>query len=222
MQKHYIILFWALTFLTMSMFARPKDFFQRQPSTTFVSESKNSWLVLEELLISQPRKTVNTVFGQGGVSVLASLGTAYLTYKGTQWLFGTTSTLGKVGGAGAGISLGVIQYFTLNAYLLDRAEHQQIALMMKLWPQIRDRIPHEVWPSLDTLHNAWLNDQKEYSRQVDAVLLYLKMEVCGRFPGRYKDTSESFFTSRNLRVRVSLNLYKVFKKTYKAIKELLA
>lgn len=186
----------------------------------FSSEHTSSWSFLEELLVTQPQRTVDAWFGQRGITVIASLGAAYLTYLGTAKIIGDTTKPRKIAAIGTGLGSGLLSFYALQTYLLDRAERQQITLIMKLWHQIRDRIPHEVWPMLDTLYNSYLNDTKLYESQIDETLSILKAEVYGKFPGRYKTSSESFFTSRNLSVQLRLNLYKLAKKTYNVIKDL--
>lgn len=213
MQKHNNILLVLVFGLCSSTYGIPA-YHQR-------FEAKNPWIFLEETIITHPTKTVHAWIGQGGASLVASAGTGYLSYKGSQKIFDTSSKLAKAGTLAIGLGCGIISYCALKKYLQDRAERQQLELMMNLWPQVRASMPYEVVPSLDSLNNAWLNDKKSYNEQMDTTLTYLKIEVHSRFPSRYNKTNESFFTSRNLHVRVTLNLYKVAKKAYQVIKELL-
>lgn len=214
MKYVHLAMLWILAlWSTMSFCPTPG----RNSSYVF---SSDPWSFLEELVVTQPQRKVSTLFGQGGASVLASLGVGYLTYLGTTKILGDTSSLRKIASGGAGLGAALLSYSALQTYLLDRAERQQITFIMKQWHLIRDRIPHEVWPMLDTLYNSYLHDTQAYESQIDETLSYLKAEVYGKFPSRYKATSESFFTSRNLTVQVRLNLYKLAKKTYNVIKEL--
>lgn len=188
---------------------------------SFPSEHTNAWLFLEELVVTQPQRSVDKWFGKRGASILASLGTSFLAYRGAQKIFGATGKLATMASGGTSATVGLMTYYALQTYLLNQAERNQLIMIMKLWNQLRDRIPHQVWPILDTLYNRWLNDPHGYESHVEDALSYLKAEVYGQFPSRYKTSSESFFTSRNLSVQVRLNLYKLAKATYKTLKELI-
>ncbi len=194
---------------------------ERNSRFSYSYDHINSWSFLEELVVSQPQRSVNAWFGRGGISVLASLGAGYLTYLGSKQLFDHASKVGKVASVGAGLGVGFMSYSALQTYLLNRAERNQILMIMKLWNQLRDRIPYEVWPMLDILYNSYLNDKTLFESQIDETLSYLKAEVYGKFPSRYKTTSESFFTSRNLSVQIRVNLYKFLTKGFVLLKELL-
>lgn len=217
MKNHFLIIACGLAISNIAVVASASDKTSRYP---FQTEHTSSWSFLEELVVLQPQRSVDAWFGKRGASALVALGTGYLTYLGTKKAFDVTSTPGKVFSASAGCGVGIVSYSALQTYLHSQAERNQIAMIMKLWTQLRDRIPHEVWPILDILYNRWLNDTALYESKVDETLSYLKAEVYGRFPSRYKTTSESFFTSRNLNVQVRVNLYKIAKESYFVLKEL--
>jgi hypothetical protein len=183
-------------------------------------DQNESWSLLEELVVVQPQRSVDAWFGGRGISVGASLGAACLTFFASKQAFSSSNKIGKVCSASAGMGVGLVTYYSLQTYLLDRSERKQIALIMKNWNHLRDRIPHQVWPMLDTLYHYWLNDKERYESMLDETLSYLKAEVHGKFSSRYKATSESFFTSRNLNVQVRVNLYKFAKSAFLLAKEL--
>ena len=93
---------------------------------------------------------------------------------------------------------------------------------MKNWTNLRDKLPHQVWPSLDSLHNSWLNDHASYEEQKDSTVLYLKSEIYGRFPNRYKKDTSSFFTSRNLHVQLTFDVYNALKDAFHVASRLIS
>ncbi len=217
MKKRFLMIFCTIAIVSI---ASKISALGRASRYGFQTEHTSSWSFLEELIVLQPQRSVDAWFGKRGASALIALGTAYLTYLGTKQAFAVTSKHGKILSACAGSGVGIVSYSALQTYLHSQAERNQVTMIMKLWTQIRDRIPHEVWPIMDILYNRWLNDSVLYEGKVDETLSYLKAEIYGRFPSRYKATSESFFTSRNLNVQVRVNLYKIAKESYLMLKEL--
>jgi hypothetical protein len=184
------------------------------------SEHESSWFFLEELVIKQPKKEIDAWFGTTGALALASGVTGYLTYAGTQKFMTSppSSTLSKVGSATAGVALGALQFIAFRTYLLDKAERKHLTKMMRMWPQLRDKVPHDVWATLDALHVTWLQDQEGYEGRIEATLIYLKSEIYARFPSRYAANNSPFFTSRNFSFQVSFNLYKALKDIFGFLK----
>ena len=182
---------------------------------------ESSWLFLEELIIKEPERQINAPIGAGGALVLGSLGTGALTYKVTNYLTGTSGKLGKIGAGVAGIAAGFLQHYALRTRFLQDAERSQIITIMKIWPQLRDKLPYEVWSCLDSLHNQWVHDKENFNTSLATSVAYLKSEIYGHFARKYGDNTSPFFSHRNLHVKVTFDLYKAIKSFFTSVRELL-
>lgn len=208
MKKHFSTNFTFLLFITWGMMS--SSLFSVSYNS-LLQAHESSWLFLEDLIIKQPKNQVDATFGIGGALILASGCSGVLTYKLTKYTTGTTSKLGKIGLGALGLSVGVFQHYALRKHLIEKAEREQMVSMMKMWTQIRDKLPYEVWSGLDSLQNNWLHDKESFKRNLDTTLSYLKAEVYGRFPNKYGDTTSPFFSRRNLHVQVTFDLYRALR-----------
>ena len=189
--------------------------------SSLYSAHESSWLFLEDLIIKEPQRQVDALFGIGGGLVLASIGTTALTYKLARYLTSSTSKVGIVGAGATRLITGFIQHYAFRKHLLKQAERQQIITTMRMWHHIRDKTPYETWSCLDSLHNLWTKDKKSFNENLDTSLAYLKAEIYGRFPNKYGDNTSPFFSRRNLHVQITFDAYKALQSFFKTVKELL-
>ncbi len=198
-------LVWLLLFTTSNAvyYDNARDY----SYSSLLSQQKSAWRLLEELIIKQPQKNVNTLLGKKGATLLTSGGVGILGYCATKSLSGRSS-ISKACSLGTGLVTSLLTYHGIKNYLLEQEEHRQVTKIMKLWPQAKEKMPQEVQKALEELHTTWESDPDNYDEQVESVLTFLKVELYGRYPHKYRNEPESFFTSRNLHVRLHLDLYK--------------
>ncbi len=191
MQKLYRLLIWLLASLGASslyaegeldlkdpfgfrFFILPPDY--KTPLLNEIESEKLKWLFLEDLLVSQPERTAQILISQQEPSItplLGSIGAGYLTYRLTQKCadyFGVNGRICK------GISwwYACMAFFRCAVYQQitpDQQRKVQLSNTMKIWPEIRDRLPEQVWPALDSLHTCLLtNNAHRYQSMVDTTL----------------------------------------------------
>ncbi len=148
----------------------------KTPALNAAESEKLKWVFLEDLLVAQPDRTTKALNQQQGGSsslLLASLGAAYLTYRMSQKIdayFGLDSKIFKA----ISVLLGCKAFIACASLQQITPHHMrkiQINNIMKLWPHIRDRIPEEVWPLLESLYAVWLkNDARRYTGMIDKTL----------------------------------------------------
>ena len=158
--------------------------------SSLLTQEEGAWLLLEKLIITRPKNNVTTFFGKKGATLLTSGGAGILCYSATKHLAGDSS-LSKACSLGAGALSTLLTYHGIKNYLLQKEEHRQLTKLMKHWSKIKDKLPQEVLKALANLHATWVVSQEAYEEQADAVLTFLKVELHGRYPYKYRNESES-------------------------------
>ena len=145
--------------------------------SSLLTQEESAWLLLEELIITRPKKSITTFFGKKGATLLTSGGTGILCYSALKYLTGGSS-LSKACSLSTGVLSSLLTYHGIKKYLLQKEEHRQLTKLMKHWTQVKDKLPQEVHRALEELHTTWLS-QETYEEHAEAVLTFLKIELHG-------------------------------------------
>lgn len=173
-------------------FILPSD--HKTPELTAAETEKLKWFFLKDLLVAQPERTAQALNQQQEVSMklLGSLGAGYLSYNISQKIGGYFNLNTTLPCKAISVILGFRAFIgCLSAHLVtpDHLRRIQLHSIMKLWPQIRNRIPEEVWPPLENLYTCWLkNDGRRYEGMVDKTLKSIDAAI--RIHDKSTDSSE--------------------------------
>ena len=187
--------------------------------SSLLSQPEGTWKLLEELVISYPKKQVETFFGKQGATCLAAGGIGILSYAAAKHIT-EPRPYSKLVGFAAGTFSALFAYHGIKNYLLEREEHRQLERIMNQWDKIQKLLPQEVTGALDKLHSTWQHDQQHYDEQAETILSFLKAEIYGRYPYKYRHEPKDFFTSRNLQVRLTLDVHKTAQSLFSLIRYL--